>query len=105
MENLETINTLNTSPATLARTGLRLCSPEHPVSVEQLDRFAAGSATRTERSLVIRHLLTGCASCSRHLGRDWPQEAPQLPEDAYDQAFERSLERVLETLQIQRSAA
>lgn len=105
MEILETIDTLNTLSAAAARPGLRLCSPEHPVSVEQLGRFAAGSATRAERSTVIRHLLTGCASCNRHLGRAWPLEAPQVPEDAYDQAFERSLDRVLATLQVSRSAA
>ena len=105
MEQMETIEAPTPLLATTARQRLRLCAPEHPVSMELLDRFAAGSATRDERSTVVRHLLTGCSSCGRRLGRAWPLEAPQQPEDAYDQALDRSFERVLQAMRVRSSAA
>lgn len=105
MELLETMDAPTPLPVTTARQGLRLCGPEHPVSLELLDRFAAGAATRDERSTVVRHLLTGCSSCGRRLGRTWPLEAPQEPEDAYDRALDRSFERVLQAMRVRCSAA
>ncbi len=84
--------------ATAVRMRLRLDDLEHTISPEMLDRFAAGSATRGERRAVVRHLLKGCPSCSRHLGRFIPIEPVQEPEDAYDQAFDRSVDRALEAL-------
>jgi len=105
MEPLETIDAPTALSATTPRRRLRLCGPEHPVSLELLDRFAAGSATRDERSTVVRHLLSGCASCGSRLGRAWPLEAPQQPEGAYDQALDRSFERVLQVLRVRCSAA
>jgi len=81
--------------ATAVRMRIRLVDLDHSISAEMLDRFAAGSATRGERRAVVRHLLEGCPSCSRHLGRFWPAENVQEPEEAYDQAFERGLERAL----------
>lgn len=91
--------------AATPRQGLRLCSLDHPVSMEMLDRFAAGAATRDERSKVARHLLAGCPSCNRHLGQYWPLESLQAPEGAYDQALESSFDRVLRTLQVRCPAA
>jgi hypothetical protein len=100
MEPIEILNT-----ALTARPALRLCNPEHLVSFDLLDRFAAGAATRDERRLVVRHLLTGCTSCSRRLGRAWPLESQQLPPDAYDQALDRSFGRLFQEMRVRSSAA
>jgi hypothetical protein len=100
---METIDTLN--PALTTRPALRLCHPEHPVSFDLLDRFAAGATTRDEKRLVVRHLLTGCASCRRRLGRAWPLESQQLPPDAYDQALDRSFDRLFQEMRVRSSAA
>lgn len=84
--------------ANTVRLRLRLDDLEHGVSPEMLDRFAAGSASRGERRVVLRHLLTGCRSCSRRLGRQIPLEHLQEPEGAYDAAFDQSLERAFDLL-------
>ena len=97
METSETMDAQTVPAAAAVRPRLRLC-PEHPVSLETLDRFAAGMATRDERSAVVRHLLTGCPPCGRRLGRSWPLEDRPEPEGAYDQALDRSFDRVLQTL-------
>lgn len=104
MEPLQTIDMLTALPAAASRWRLRLCTEEHPVSTEMLDRFAAGSATRNERAAVVRHLLAGCSSCSRHLGRRWPLEDRQEPEGAYDRALDRSFDRVVQALRFLRPA-
>jgi hypothetical protein len=85
--------------ATAVRMRLRLDDLEH-IAPEVLERFAAGSATRGEGRAVGRHLLAGCPSCSRRLGRFIPVEHPQEPEGAYDQAFERSLDRAFDVLKL-----
>lgn len=90
--------------ATAVGLRLRLDGLEHTVSPELLDRFAAGSATRGERRAVVLHLLEGCSSCSRHLGRYLSVENVQEPQGSYDQAFDRALERAFEALKLRQGA-
>ena len=85
------------------RLRIRLDDLEHTVSPAMLDRFAAGAATKGERRVVVRHLLEGCSSCNRRLGRFLPMAHVQEPESAYDQAFDRGLERALDLLKLQSS--
>lgn len=51
-----------------------------------------GSLDRGERLVTVRHLLAGCGTCTRELGRAIEREERELPpvaEDAYREAFER----------------
>ena len=60
---------------------------EHPITELELERFAAGSATREERRFIVAHLLRGCPPCAARL------RALALPrtvvEGAYDKVFSR----------------
>lgn len=98
MDLLETMNGPTGRTATAYRLRISLDSLDHTVLPEMLDRFAAGSATPEECRTVVRHLLKGCPSCSRRLGRHIPLEHLQEPEDAEDQALERSLDHAFAVL-------
>jgi hypothetical protein len=100
MELLETMD-VPTGLMVAVRLRIRLDGLEHTISPEMLDRFAAGAATGRERRAVVRHLLEGCSSCRRRLGRSLPMEHVQEPEGAYDQAIDRSLERAFDLLRLQ----
>jgi hypothetical protein len=68
------------------RPRLAFRRPAHELTAEVLDRFSQGSANREERAVVLRHLLTGCRDCQRHLAA--VLEAPAAV-DSYDEVFER----------------
>lgn len=89
-----------TRATTTVRLKIRLEDLFH-IEPELIDRFAAGTATAPESRQVVRHLLEGCPSCSRRLGRLVPLENPLGSEDAYDESFDRSLDRAFEVLQQQ----
>lgn len=74
------------SPEPRPRPRLAFRRPVHEVTPAVLDRFAEGTADRGERALVLRHLLTGCADCQRHLAAALE---PPTPADSYDEVFAR----------------
>jgi hypothetical protein len=101
MALLERVDAPTGPMAAAIRMRIRLDELEHSILPEMLDRFAAGAATGRERRAVVRHLLEGCPSCRRRLGRSLPMEHVQEPEGAYDQAIDRSVERALDLLTLQ----
>jgi hypothetical protein len=82
-------------PEPRPRPRLAFRRPPHEVTTATLDRFALGTATRDERALVLRHLLTGCPECQQHLAALWaaPEAVPDEPdtdgENEYDKIFDR----------------
>lgn len=65
---------------------------QHSISPEVLDRFAANTATKEERALVVRHLMANCLECHHYLR---PKIHPVVPfhDGVYGNAIERSLKR------------
>ena len=70
---------------------------EHEVARETVERFAAGQASAAERSLVLRHLLSGCTACRA------PLLPPPLPLEAYDAAFDRAETALLKVVAKERA--
>ena len=64
----------------------------HELPAEAVNRFAEGTASREERSTVLRHLLTGCSHCQRRLGAFWSCPAP-VDTGAYDAVLDRLVAR------------
>lgn len=59
---------------------------DHPVSEQNLKRFAEGVSSRAESRSVVAHLLKGCADCA---GQVRSFLRPEVPAEAYDGIFDR----------------
>ena len=57
------------------------------VDAEILERFAAGTASRSECRAVVRHLLARCGTCAGRLRSMTAR--PSIDEGAYDGALAR----------------
>jgi hypothetical protein len=65
---------------------------KHPISRTSLERFAAGTASREEKRVILAHLLKGCATCAaalRELDCRDRRDCREQPVDAYDKALDR----------------
>jgi hypothetical protein len=67
---------------------------EHSVSRASLERFAAGTASREEKRIIVAHLVKGCATCAAVLRE---LDCREQPVDVYDKVLDR-IERTRATL-------
>lgn len=65
---------------------------QHPISKEDLERFAAGKATREENRRIVGHLLKGCDTCALSLQEIDRVETPMCAYDKALDGFERKLQ-------------
>ncbi|HYG62654.1 MAG TPA: tetratricopeptide repeat protein [Thermoanaerobaculia bacterium] len=64
----------------------------HSIPRDVLERFAANTATREEKTAVARHLFTGCPECTRRLELKLQRRAPEN-EDRQEEPYEKALDR------------
>lgn len=69
---------------------------DHPVSENNLKRFAEGASSRAESRSVVAHLVKGCADCA---GRLRSFLRPEVPVEAYDGVFDRLNSERLQRIQ------
>jgi hypothetical protein len=56
-----------------------------------MDRFVAGTASRSKRRVIVRHLLAGCSPCAARLQSAFQ---PPIEAAAYDDLFARLIDAI-----------